>query len=524
MCLYEIQTNHPIVEIHVSCKNLAKLDLGSKSDSLCLFETEQNKKYIEEDRTEIVFDNSNPNYVKSFKIYDTPDSNKQIRFEIYDYDQKNRRYLEERNQIGYSLTDSRYICSHLNQPITLDLIKDNKKGKRGQITLIAHQYKQTNSNLRCIIQAINLKKIKTFAKNNPFFEVSKPLPNGQDIPIYRSEAYLKCYSCTFNEFYIPFSSLFSQSDNGQITISFYDYQQNKPPKKIGKYDSTVKNLINSKNSTFDLEGEKSSKSVGQFKFTKLEVIKIPTFQDYLKSGIKLKLITAIDFTSSNRQLHNLLSDPKLKNLYQQCIASVVPPLTKYVNNQKIPVYGFGAKFDNQDTYVFPLTFDISHPEVNGLQGILDAYIKTIQKVELWHPNKIAPIINEAAEIAKRDFEENHNYTVLLILTDILFEDTGDAIDAVVEASEAPISIIIVSIWNQNETNVRRLQSCRGPLASSTGKNMKRDVVQFVSYYHSRDYTEQRLEMELMREIPKQLHQYCEQHGIVPEMTQKEDYL
>ena len=228
MCLYEIQTTIPIIEIHVSCKNLASLDIGTKSDSLCLFETEQKGKYIEEDRTEVVFDNSNPNYVRSFKTYNLSDSNKQIRFEIYDYDPKNQRNFELKDPIGYCITDIQYIASHLNQPINFDLKKDSKNGKRGQITLIAHEYKQSNSNLQLIMQAMNLKKMKTFAKNNPFFEISKPLENGHIITLYRSEALLKCYSCTFLEFTIPINSLTSKSGD-QITITFFDYHKNKPP-------------------------------------------------------------------------------------------------------------------------------------------------------------------------------------------------------------------------------------------------------------------------------------------------------
>lgn len=320
MCLYEIQTTIPIIEIHVSCKNLASLDIGTKSDSLCLFETEQKGKYIEEDRTEVVFDNSNPNYVRSFKTYNLSDSNKQIRFEIYDYDPKNQRNFELKDQIGYCITDIRYIASHLNQPINFNLKKYSKNGKRGQITLIAHEYKQSNSNLQFIMQAMNLKKMKTFAKNNPFFEISKPLENGHIIALYRSEALLKCYSCIFLEFTIPINSLTSKSGD-QITVTFFDYHKNKPPKMIGKCNISVKNLMNSKNTTFDLKGEKDQKSVGQFKFTKLEIIQIPTFQDYLKSGIELKPITAIDFTSSNKKLHDISSDPKLLNLYQKCITS-----------------------------------------------------------------------------------------------------------------------------------------------------------------------------------------------------------
>lgn len=169
-----------------------------------------------------------------------------------------------------------------------------------------------------------------------------------------------------------------------------------------------------------------------------------------------------------------------------------------------------------------MTFDALNTEVNGLQGILDSYKTTIQKVNLSYPNKISPVIKEATEIATVDFRENKNYTILVIFTDLHFEDLWDAIDEVVEASDAPFSVIIVSVWNANEFDIKKLM--KSGLVSSTGMPMKRDVVLYASYYHFINIEEQRLEMELMRKVPQQLHQYCMQHGFVPKMDECNDFI
>ena len=63
---HNISSNHPIIEIHVSCKDLIKLDVGSESDPMCIFFTQDNGKYTEIERTEVIYNNPNPNFVKSF--------------------------------------------------------------------------------------------------------------------------------------------------------------------------------------------------------------------------------------------------------------------------------------------------------------------------------------------------------------------------------------------------------------------------------------------------------------------------
>lgn len=256
--------------------------------------------------------------------------------------------------------------------------------------MIAEQFKQCSLNLQGVIQATQLKKKKkkTFAKNNPYFNVSKPSTDGHNILLYRSEANYKCYSCAFNRFTIQIHSLCRKSIDETITISFYGFTNKKPPKLIGRYDSTIKNFINSKNETFELQERNSTKSAGQFKFTEIELVQIPTFADYLRSGIQIKPIVAIDFSSLNQKpndwgsLHLLSKNPKGMNQYQKCISSVGKVMTKYVKDNKFSIFWYGAKYDDQDTCVFPLTNDIKNTEVNGVQGMLDAYLKTIQKVKL----------------------------------------------------------------------------------------------------------------------------------------------
>lgn len=90
-------------------------------------------------------------------------------------------------------------------------------------------------------------------------------------------------------------------------------------------------------------------SHGKFWFNELEVVHVPTFADYLRNGLQLKMITAIDFTSSNgypeekSSRHYFSENPNILNDYQHTISSVGQILAKYDKDQKFHVYRFWAK-------------------------------------------------------------------------------------------------------------------------------------------------------------------------------------
>lgn len=69
--------------------------------------------------------------------------------------------------------------------------------------------------------------------------------------------------------------------------------------------------------------------------------------DYLRSGLELNLIVAIDFTGSNGSPHAPSSlhylSPTQLNQYQTAIRAVGEILLNYDSDKLIPAFGFGAK-------------------------------------------------------------------------------------------------------------------------------------------------------------------------------------
>lgn len=259
--------------------------------------------------------------------------------------------------------------------------------------------------------------------------------------------------------------------------------------------------------------------LGQITFFKVNTFSAPTFVDYLKAGIHLNLITAIDFTSSNRpptdptSLHFL--DPESLNAYQECITQLGSLLCPYDPEQLFAVYGFGGKIRDVANHCFSLNFNDEDPFVTGFEGILDVYKSSITQVPFHGPTLFTPIIRTADFLSKKKYEANRTYTVLLILTDGVINDMNDTIDAIVNASsDAPLSIIIVGIGPSNFDAMSELHPEDKLLKSSSGDFAKRDIVQFFTY---RDFIDNlpSLAPQLLYEIPFQVRSFCESRKFTP---------
>ena len=72
------------------------------------------------------------------------------------------------------------------------------------------------------------------------------------------------------------------------------------------------------------------------------------------------------------------------------------------------------------------------------------------------------------------------YQTLLIITDGEIHDMDQTIDKLIQATELPLSIIIVGVGNANFENMSRLDGDNG-LFGSNGVRARRDIVQFVPF-------------------------------------------
>ncbi|KAL7191606.1 hypothetical protein ACSBR2_023644 [Camellia fascicularis] len=131
--------------------------------------------------------------------------------------------------------------------------------------------------------------------------------------------------------------------------------------------------------------------------------------------------------------------------------------------------------------------------VEGIQGIMMAYTGGPFNVSLAGPTLFGPVISIAAQIAGQSLANNElKYFFLLIITfsnltlynklsqDGVITDLQETKEALVKASDLPLSILIVGVGGADFKEMEILDTDKGErLESSNGHVASRDTVQFV---------------------------------------------
>ena len=137
---------------------------------------------------------------------------------------------------------------------------------------------------------------------------------------------------------------------------------------------------------------------------KAEIVQKFSFISYLKGGLEMHLMVAIDFTGSNQNPQNRNSlhysgPPHFESQYMKVIKSVGRVLAPYDTDGDIHAYGFGANLDPNGknvSHCFNLSLDPQKAEVDGIEGLSQAYLKCLDSVQLYGPTYFSEIIEHAA--------------------------------------------------------------------------------------------------------------------------------
>ncbi len=154
-----------------------------------------------------------------------------------------------------------------------------------------------------------------------------------------------------------------------------------------------------------------------------------------------------DYTKSNLWqtkygaggLHTLVpaSGPGNENPYQRAIRTIGQTLASFDDDGLIPAFGFGD-FSTRDLAVFPF---FSDRPARGFPEVLARYSEITPKVAMSGPTSFAPVINAAVHIVR----ETKQYHILLVLADGNITNAKPTAEAIVRASEVPLSIVIVGV-------------------------------------------------------------------------------
>ena len=237
-----------------------------------------------------------------------------------------------------------------------------------------------------------------FRKSDPFYEFYRNVSNaGGDTweLVFRSEVVKDDLNPKWKEQSIELSQLCGGDLDLPIRVKVFDHERSGKHVFMGMFETTVTNLVNAhdhNNRSMTLMVDDDE--VGTMTVEEAEVAlpsdraaslpapesavvftPKPTFVGYVNGGCKLNVVVAIDFTGSNGNprepgtLHYI--DPNgAYNDYQKAIKSIVGILSKYDEDQKFPVFGFGAKYGGVVRHCFQCG---KEAESEGVEGVLESY-------------------------------------------------------------------------------------------------------------------------------------------------------
>ena len=264
-------------------------------------------------------------------------------------------------------------------------------------------------------------------------------------------------------------------------------------------------------------------------YTKLELqLKLKkeySFSEYLKKNLEMNLNLAIDFTVSNGNsnvsgsLHEF--NEHKDNPYEKAIKYCAQIIEQYDKDKIYSCFGYGAILPNQTEVSHCFNLNLTdNPDINGMNEVLKCYNEAIRKVTFKDPTYFSHVIRKITDRLKEYEKENKLiYNILVIMTDGKVDDYGDTVDAIVEASHYPISIIILGIGPNKFENMNILDEKFYTLTDKKGRKPTRDIVKFIPYMK---YENNRslLAKEIFNEVPFQILEYFCSKEISPDDYEK----
>lgn len=516
------------VELRIHCKNLINKDTTSKSDPCAVLYIYEQDRWNELARTENIKNCLDPQFATPLSVKYYFEVVQKIKIAVYDVDNKTETLSDDDFLGQFECTLGQLVS---NSPLTKKLL--NKKGKefeKSLITVTAEELSNKNEMVHLSICAKKLDNKDFLGKSDPFLEFSKKNTDGSSQVVHRTEVIKNNLNPTWHPFSLTTQALCNNDKSRPIQIDCYDWDSDGSHDLIGSCTMTLAEMMEA-GSGSEVEKpcvnpKKKKANSGHIIVQTCKVAVIPSFLNYVMGGMQINFTVGIDFTGSNgdpadpRSLHHI--SPDAPNQYMQAIQAVGTVCQDYDTDKFFPALGFGAKIppNMELSHEFAVNFNFQNPFCAGVAGILEAYQNCIRQVQLWGPTNIAPIINHVTRFARTAQAEESTkgaaaYFILLLLTDGVVTDMAETVEAIVEASRLPMSLIIVGIGNADFKNMDFLDGDDGVLTSKSGKVSQRDIVQFVPFNKFVRSSMPELARHVLAEVPQQVVNYFQMMKISP---------
>jgi len=581
------------LNIFFSCRNLENKDVLSKSDPM--IELYINDTFV--GRTEKVKNSLNPSFSTPIKVKYNFEQLQNLKIKIIDVDDDKP---DKGNKLGKVTTTLGELVSKEPETAFTLPVKDGKGTVTMTFEEVIPDIRRTISsdyvayNNRLVTQelkkgstymeiedkftintkGIDLEKKDLFGKSDPYYYIYR-LIGGNKILIYKSETIKNNLNPIWKTTEINTDNLDTNCfGKGQrYLIEVYDYDKVGSDDLIGgveledlfyeitpdgkefrgiltdqsrknKYKKRGEIVLNIVHTMYFTEKNLDSyKVISNYSFAKNlkaypNLQSTVSFIDAMRMGMKLNIICAVDYTSSNGSMHDVDSDNM--NPYQTALSAVGQVLEPYDHDKKFSFYGYGGYKNGE----FPPYFTVGDTEQvdGGVQGILDTYVQTRELIKMgdmgtatggdmdWRANKgryycddFYQIINTVSDKAEADMmikfppgshQLPSDYYIIFFVIDGDGFDRDGTIRALVRASSLPVSIVLIGVGCSKFSNLSKYDADDMPL-SVDGVSTIRDVVQFVKFNDCKTngtVDMNKLAAEVLAEIPTQVETFIGLYG------------
>ena len=276
------------------------------------------------------------------------------------------------------------------------------------------------------------------------FEIGRNIPGTNNFAEIYSSKHFSQESQDFDNLPLQTFSLAELCNNNRdapIRFSVWTKQN----KMINEVKASI-NQIEDSNHHF------TGQEDAQLALTEYQLFEKPSFCDYLRAGWGISVVGAIDYTASNGNptqsgtLHNIGFG---HNQYQRAILNVGGVIEPYDHDRSFPFFGFGGiprhMGLNQASHCFAINGNMADPEIQTIQGVLDAYQQSLPNIGLSGPTLFAPLLEQFLQHVNSVKEVKMCYQILLILTDGAIHDMPKTREILVQLSQTPASVIIIGV-------------------------------------------------------------------------------
>lgn len=519
-------------------------------NAICVLFIEDSQGRREYARTEVIWNQDEPNWVKNITLEIFPQMNELLSFEIYEIISNNRN-IEHQKLLALTSIELSSLIQSLNNYVQLPLSIAGTNETSGYLELNFYELKlDVEGSYIFLFRVDDFHSPTRIIKNpRPYFIIERlNESNNQYVNVYKSEVikHLKSKSAEWSYVQLNLQAICGGDIDLPLRITLYDYLSTKhTDNKNGFIDTSLRRLIETKDFQFIDSNGKGTAHLHSELISKIEK---PSFFDFKLKGLKIQPILGIDFSctkinyvDSNRLLH--FDNGQFS--YIAAITEVYDSVYELVKDQSFISYAFA---DFKGTKVIPLFCEnmkenkaiqmkinqsknvcCSYTPKNfmmmptqernserksyhsSIKSIVESYDYTKHHITYPEHSLLEPLINKALKDAQNRYEVDGTISLLIILSNGVFSDLNKAINRLVDADGAPLITLFVLMDGMRNDIYDSIVQKKGKLVNSIGQKSKRKLAEVVIYSDGNMFCDQRLDTEIVPSIENMATEFLRSH-------------